>query len=938
MYFSFHHRFRLLAGMLFTAGMCITGIVRGTASAQVPDQPVEQELVLEPPSDTTRTESSGLPPGDDAPIEKMPEVITREKPVYPEDAARQGIEGTVVLECLLNDSGIVDSVRVISGVHPQLDSSAAAALRKFRFSPAKAGGIPVPVLLQYEVPFTLHTFTERVEKYINFQGILRERGTRTPIADAMVVLTFPDTVTDTALDVPFSRYLEKLGTFEGQYTEEKNLVTVTDSMGRFSFYSLPSCSISVSSPLTGYEPITEKELITPGEVLDVTYFARRVTYNDYEVVVYGKAEEKEVTRRQLTLAEARKIPGIGNDAVRVVQALPGVGRPSFGGGDIIVRGAPSWDSEYLLDGTIIPLLYHFGGLKSIYNSEALESVDFYPGGWSTRYGGAIAGIIEIKGRPAKSDRWHGQLDLNLIDGYLMVEGPVTKKISVMASARRSFVGDIVKWYTEQFPDRFPYSVSPSYYDILARADVTFTKNNTLFVTLLHSRDSLGIYVPGMQGGSSEVSEATQSLGTKIQFTTGLLGWDWKFTPRLANSLRYSFTNAQSDVSVFGYVTVNEHPYMHHIRDELAVTISPQVQLATGADVHLTIENLALQIPSGDGSINRDTTNNWLFGVVGAYALLTVKPTESLQLQPGIRYDYYPELIHRGGVVPEYWGYISFNNNRGYSGDPSFRLSGRYSINEQQTIKAAIGNYNQTPEPMGQTIHQTWGDPSLPTTKASHYLVGYEWRITDLISADLQCYLNRQWEIPRMASSEDLRDNPNALWLSDGKGKMKGLELLLRHDNNGRFFGWIAYTLSRSERWNPNEKQWVLYNDDETHHLQLLASWHLPHEWDVGTRIRYVTGKPTTPVLRVVENENYNYLMPVYGKENSSRVDPFFQIDLRVDKKFVYKNWMFSTYLDIQNLSWLFYKSPEMEIWNYDYTQKQTVSMIIQPAMGIRAEF
>ena len=930
----------LLGGMFlsFAASLPAQNESGSAATGEISAPATAKEPVIEPPVDTAAAEGAETAADTLVPVDKNPEIITRCRPVYPPQAARDGIEGTVVLECLLSDSGTVDSVSVISGVHPLLDSSAVAALRRFRFSPAMAGGNPVSVLLEYEIPFTLATVTEKVEKYVNFQGVLRERGTRTPVADAMIVLTFSDSVPDDSLGVPFETYLAKLGTFEGQYVEEKNLVTVTDSLGRFRFFSLPACSITVTSPLPGYEAVAEKELITPGELLDVTYYARRATYNDYEVVVYGKAEEKEVSRRQLTLAEARKIPGIGNDAVRVVQALPGVGRPSFGSGDIIVRGAPSWDSEYFLDGTVIPLLYHFGGLKSVYNSEALGSIDFYPGGWSTRYGGAIAGVIEIKGRPARSDRWHGQLDLNFIDGYCMVEGPVTKKVSVLASARRSFVGDIVKWYTEQNPDQFPYSVSPYYYDLLARTDVTFSKNNSLFVTMLHSRDSLGIFVPGMQGGSSEVSEETKSLGMKIQFTTGLAGWDCRLSPRLTNSLRYSFTATQSDMSVFGYVTVNERPYIHHIRDDLSFTISPAVQLSTGADVHLTNGNLALQIPAGDGSIKRDTTNNWLFGVVGAYALLTVKPTEHLQIQPGIRYDYYPELIHDGGVVPEFWDYASFNNNRGFSGDPSLRISGRYAINDRQTIKAAVGNYNQTPEPLGQTIHKTWGDPSLPTTKASHYLAGMEWRITDLINADLQCYINRQWEIPRMATSDDLKDNPDALWLPDGEGKMKGLELLLRHDNNGRFFGWIAYTLSRSERWDPNKNKWVLYSEDITHHLQLLASCHLPHEIDVGTRIRYVTGKPTTPVVRVIENETYNYFMPVYGEENSSRMDPFFQIDFRVDKKFVYRNWIFSTYLDIQNLSWLFYKSPEMVVWNYDYTQKQTVSMIIQPAVGFKAEF
>ncbi len=871
-------------------------------------------------------------------IDRMPEVIRRVAPAYPPELAREGIEGTVILDCLLSDSGTVDSVAVVKGIHPRLDSSAVSALRGFRFRPALAGDKPVPVLLQYEIPFTLVDVTSTVEKYINLQGTLRESGTRSPIADAMVVITFPDSTSDTSLTVPFSLYLSKIGTFEGQHLEEKSLVTLTDSLGHFRFFSLPACSIVITSPLPGYETLTERELIRHGEELSVAYYARRVSYNDYEIVVYGKAEEKEVSRRQLTLTEIRKIPGLGNDAIRVVQAMPGVSRPTFGSGDVIVRGAPTWDSKFYLDGTEIPFLYHFGGLKSVYNPDALQSIDFYPGGWGTRYGGAIAGVIELKGRPAKNDRWHGQLDLNLIDGSCFVEGPVNKKVSLLVSARRSFIGDIVSWYIEKKPDQFPFSVAPYYYDILARTDIVLSENNKCFLTLLHSRDSLGVFVPSMQGGSSEVSEATNSLGIKIQFTTGLAGWDSHILPNLDNSLRYSFTLFDDDQSYFGYVKVNERAYIHHFRDELVFSPSSAIKLTFGADVKLLDENLALQIPGANDIIIRDTSNGWWFGVVGAYANLTIKPNDKLQIIPGIRYDYYPALIHDGGIVPELWNYRFFNNHRGISGEPSARLSGRYRIHDNHTFKAAIGTYNQSPKPQGQVIHKKWGDPTIPTTKASQYVTGYEWRITDLISADLQCYLNRQWDLPRQATAEDQLNNPGVLWLPNGKGRMKGVELMLRHENNGRFFGWLAYTFACSERWNPNKDTYELYSDDETHNIQLVASYHFRHEWDIGCRVQYVTGKPTTPIDSVVEDEWYNYFEPIYGEENSDRMNPFFQIDLRVEKKFVYKKWMFSTYLDIQNLSWLFYKSPQMVVYNYDYSDKQTVSMIIQPALGFKAEF
>ncbi len=892
-------------------------------------------------SDTALVEmdTTGYAAPDSLPsIDKMPEVIERVAPVYPPGLARLGIEGRVVIDCLLSDSGTVDSVAVVKGVHPLLDSSAVSALRGFRFSPALSGKDPVPVLLQYEVPFMLDDITSAMEKYVNLQGTLRESGTRSPIADAMVVVSFPDSIADTSLLVPFSHYLEKIGSFEGQHLEERSLVTFTDSLGRFRFFSLPACSIFITSPLPGYEKFHEKEVIRPGEELTVTFYARRISYNEYEIVVYGKAEEKEVSRRQLTLKEVRKIPGIGDDAVRVIQAMPGVARPTFGSGEVVVRGAPTWDSRFYLDGTAIPLLYHFGGLKSIYNPDALETVDFYPGGWGTRYGGAIAGVIELRGRPPKSDRWHGQIDLNLIDGSCFFEGPVNDKVSLLFSARRSFIGELAAWYIDRDPDRFPFSVAPYYYDILSRIDVAFSEKNRCFLTLLHSRDSLGVFIPAMQGGSSEVSEATNSLGVKLQFTTALAGWDFAFTPRMNNSFRYSLTFADDDESYFGYVKVNASMRIHHFRDEVAFTPSKWLQLAAGADVYLLQDDLALQIPGGNGIINRDTTDNWWFGVVGVYANLTIKPSERLRIIPGIRYDYYPELIHDGGIVPELWNYGFFDNHRGISGEPSARLSARYLLHDGHTLKAAIGTYNQTPQPIGQTIHKTWGDPSIPTSKAAQYVAGYEWCITDLINADFQVYLNRQWDLPRQATAEDELADPGVRGLADGRGKMKGLELMLRHDNNGRFFGWLAYTFARSERWNPHTGQYELYSDDETHNIQLLTSWHFDHEWELGTRIRYVTGKPTTPIVDVVEDADFNAFTPVYGKANSDRMDPFFQIDIRVEKKFVYEKWMLSTYFDVQNLSRLFYKSPQMVIYNYDYTEKKTVSMIIQPALGIKAEF
>ncbi|MGD9202379.1 MAG: energy transducer TonB, partial [Chitinispirillia bacterium] len=272
---------------------------------------------------TDETEEEDIPP-----IEKMPELVEFIRADYPEYIYKKGIEGSVLLNLVISDSGTVDSVAVERGVHPFLDSSALKAAAKFRFTPAIAGGEPVSVFLQYEYHFSLKEIVDRLKEYINFTGRLLEKGTRKPIRDALVVITFIDTLYDTTLAVPFSVYREYLGTIDGQYIEEDRLVTMTDSTGNFVFYSLPTGPFKISSPLSGYEEFLERDEIRPNEKLSVVYHIRRISYSDYEVVVYGRAEEKEVSRHQLTLNEIKRIPGLGGDAVKVVQALPGVARPT----------------------------------------------------------------------------------------------------------------------------------------------------------------------------------------------------------------------------------------------------------------------------------------------------------------------------------------------------------------------------------------------------------------------------------------------------------------------------------------------------------------------------------------------------------------------------------------------------------------------------------
>lgn len=647
--------------------------------------------------------------------------------------------------------------------------------------------------------------------------------------------------------------------------------------------------------------------------------------DSFELTVYGREEVKEVTRHRLTLAEVKRIPGMANDAVKVVQAMPGVARPRFGGTDVAVRGAPGWASRYYLDGVAVQALYHMGGLNSIYPSDALNGLDFYPGGFSVRYGGAVAGVIEMRSRPPKTDRVQGHADFSMLNGALFLEGPVNERVSFMASARRNFAGDLLKLYFKYSdPKNTSISVAPFFWDYLLRTDVVLNDNNNLFVSLLGSRDSLGMFIPSMSAGTEEIEGAMDEMGFMTIFHTLTVGLESDLGSGWSNSLRLAGTYAENRMSAFGMANMYEQPLIGYLRNQLSYAANDNLTLHFGTDIELINEKLIFEVNSGQNMIIRDTTDGWVLGIVGGYVNVEWRPVERLLLVPGVRYDWYP------GTEGE------------ETGVPAARLSGRYELTDAHTLKAAVGTYSQV-RPM--TIHKTFGDPTLPPTKAAHYVAGCEWQINDLLNLDAQGYFNSTWDIARSYDARFDYDESREIqrrFFSDGRGRSYGLELMLRHSRSDKFFGWVSYTLSRSEEWSKIEDRYILSSRDEPHHLQLLGSWKLPKNWDFGVRTRFVSGKPTSPIIGTIENENRKSIRPVYGEQNSERHDPFFQVDVRADKKFERRNWNrdwnLTYYVDLQNILWPIYKSPEFTYWNYNYTEKQKVAMIPMISTGVRAEF
>jgi hypothetical protein len=175
------------------------------------------------------------------------------------------------------------------------------------------------------------------------------------------------------------------------------------------------------------------------------------------------------------------------------------------------------------------------------------------------------------------------------------------------------------------------------------------------------------------------------------------------------------------------------------------------------------------------------------------------------------------------------------------------------------------------------------------------------------------------------------------YLNSGRGRAYGAELLLRHALTRNFFGWIAYSLSRTERDFNGGAAWGLSQYDQPHNLVVVASYQLPYDFIVGVKLRYTSGPLNRPVVAALYDANANYYYPVQSATYTRRLDDFFQLDVRIDKRFVFKEWMLSLYLDVQGATYR--RNVEAVTYNYDYSQEAFFTGLpILPVLGVRAEW
>jgi hypothetical protein len=151
---------------------------------------------------------------------------------------------------------------------------------------------------------------------------------------------------------------------------------------------------------------------------------------------------------------------------------------------------------------------------------------------------------------------------------------------------------------------------------------------------------------------------------------------------------------------------------------------------------------------------------------------------------------------------------------------------------------------------------------------------------------------------------------------------------------GRFFGWVSYSILRSERKDAPGLAWRLFDYDQSHVFTALGSYDLGKGFEIGLRFRFATGYPRTPVLGAYYDAQTNTYQPIFGEHNSLRIPSFASLDARFAKHFKINRMDGEVYLDVQNVT--DHSDPEEIVYNTNYTQRGYITGFpILPVIGAR---
>ena len=697
------------------------------------------------------------------------------------------------------------------------------------------------------------------------------------------------------------------------------------STNKYGFYSLtlPAGEHQLEISYLGYQSV--EKIIFLDQDIKENLSLNESSEQLQEVLIKGNSNKintksPEMSVNKLSISTIKKMPVVLGevDVLKSILLLPGVTNAGEGASGFNVRGGGADQNLILLDEATIFNSSHVFGFFSVFNPDAVKNLKLYKGGIPARYGGRVSSVLDIYQKDGNSKEFHVNGGLGLISSRILAEGPIVKnKGSFLIGGRASYAHLFLKLSEDQKNN------AAYFYDLNTKLSYKLDDNNSLFLSGYFGRDvfKLNEIFMNTYGNSILNLRWSHLYSDKLFGNLSLIYSDYyygldlnfvgfKWDSGIKNyTVKYDFENYISDKFKLNYglngiyyqfnpgtikplsdeYTINPE----QLDKKYALSISPYIdaenQLSNKINVYYGLR-FSMFYRLGASTINLYENNNPV--VFNSDMQIYEKGTP-------IATEFYNE-----NKVIE-----SYNNF-----EPRFSIS--YQLNDDQAIKASYNRMAQYLQLISNTSSPTPLDVWMPSDTyikpqiADQVALGYFRNFKDgAYSLETEIYYKKvKNRLDYIDGADLIANNAIEQVILNGRMRAYGLEIMFKK-NEGKFNGWISYTLSKSEQQTPgrtpeetgiNNGQWYSSAYDKTHNLAITSSYNLNQRWSFAANFALQSGQPVS-----YPNSQYEYLgitVPGYGLRNENRLPAYHHLDisatltLEKSKKRKWKGeWVFSIY-------------------------------------------
>lgn len=693
------------------------------------------------------------------------------------------------------------------------------------------------------------------------------------------------------------------------YVEKNNTGTTSNTYG---FYSLTlpaqADSLELRISYAGYATFSRKIILQDNLTLNVGL----VQQKELESVTLRSVSKAAIQNRtqmstmELPVNMIKSLPAfLGEvDVMKAIQLLPGVQAGSEGSSGLYVRGGSPDQNLILLDGVPVYNVSHLFGFFSVFNADALNSVDVMKGGFPARYGGRLSSVIDIRMKEGNKNEFHGEGSLGLVASRLMLEGPVgkKKKVSYMISGRRTYI-DLLARPLIKAQTGGNVTTGYFFYDLNGKINFNLGPKDHLYLSGYFGNDKF--YAREKEEGNLAGGNEIYTFRSQLKWgnATAVARWNHEFNRKLFGNMTIYYSRYNFDVSADERTEApsgNDRfllKYLSGIRDwsaryDIDYLPNPNHFIKAGfsaTDHYYKPGALQSKITSNDYKEDTLITPGFIrTRELDLYAEDDIRISSRLKTNIG---------VHATGFAVQ----------GGFFHSIQPRLSVRYLLTPDLSVKASYVQMNQYIHLLTNSGIGLPTDLWVPVTSrvppqhASQYAVGAAYNLQNKFEFSLEGYYKNMKNVIEYAEGASYL-NATSNWedkVEAGRGWSYGAEFFVQK-KKGKTTGMLGYTLSWTNRRfaNLNNGQTFPYKYDRRHDLKIALVHKVSDRFEVSADWVFGTGQAITLPTAVYLDDEGNEV-ETYDSRNGFRMQSYHRFDLSgrftKQKKHWERSWVISVY-------------------------------------------